>query len=323
MKGFNYNYIYAILMVVCLIIWGLGKGGYLPPYYLQIFILICINIILTTSLNLVNGFCGQLSIAHAGFMAIGAYSSCILTTLIFKGGIPIFILAVIIGGVISAMIGYIVGLPILRLKGDYLAIVTLAFGQVVHSFIRLTDEIGGFLQRIGIKNVGDLLISMGGPRGLTGIPRLTHPFLAVIVTILTIFVITRLVRSGYGRAWVSIREDEVSAEMMGIDVAHYKVLAFALSGLFAGIGGALYAHLLMFIHPDHFSFIKSIECLVFLYLGGMGSILGGIISSSSLTFLLELLRFTPKLQEYRLVFYPLILIVVMLRRSEGLFKRDL
>jgi branched-chain amino acid transport system permease protein len=324
---FNYNYLYIVLTIACLLVWGGEARGYFPPYYLQVFMLILINIILTTSLNVINGFCGQLSIGHAGFMAIGAYSSVLLTTVLFeiKGGpshLPIFLLALVIGGVVAGGVGYGVGLPILRLKGDYLAIVTLAFGQVIHSLIRLTDEIGEFFQKIGLSWLGEIFLSLGGPRGLTGIPRLTHPLIITGITILTIFVVNRLVHSSYGRAWVSIREDETSAEMMGVDVTKYKVLAFTIAGFFAGVGGALYAHILMFIHPDHFSLIKSVEYLVFLYLGGMGSIIGGIVAASSLTFLLEFLRITP-LREYRLIVYPLILIVLMLTKSEGLFKRDL
>lgn len=321
----KYKYFYLIISLSAIILWFLEKIDIITPYYLQIYILICINIILTVSLNLINGFCGQFSVGHAGFMAIGAYSACIITTILpkiyaysFHSVIfqkLIFFFGISIGGFIAAVIAYFIGLPILRLKGDYLAICTLSFGEVVRTMIKLSDEIGqGKLSQI-FKNIG-------GPRGLGNIPKLTNIFEVTIITIIIVYIIKKLVYSSYGRAWVSIRENEIAAEMMGINITRYKLLAFILAGFFAGISGGLYAHLLMFIHPDNFSFIKSVECLAFLYLGGIGSILGSIISASTMTFLLEFLRII-KFQEWRLVLYPLILIILMLTRPKGFFKKDI
>jgi branched-chain amino acid transport system permease protein len=327
MKKFNYKYVYFSFLTIGLLLWVFFKLNYIPPYYLQIFMLMCINVILTTSLNLINGFCGQLSIGHAGFMAIGAYTSCIFTTILFEVNTPIlkifiFVLALIIGGIVAGGIGYLIGLPLLKLRGDYLAIGTLAFNQVLHSSIKLSDEIGKFIQSLGLEPLAGIILAFGGPRGLGGIPKLTNLFYVITTTILVIFVINRLIHSSYGRAWTSIRDDETASEMMGVDTTKYKLIAFSLAGLLAGVAGGLYAHLLIFIHPDNFSLIKSIECLIFLYLGGMGSIFGSIISASLLTFLLEFLRII-QLQQYRLVFYPLILIILMLKRPEGLFRRDI
>ncbi|MEW6619861.1 MAG: branched-chain amino acid ABC transporter permease [bacterium] len=334
MKKYNYNYLYLILIFASMTVWILGDKGIITTYYIQIFILICINIILTTSLNLINGFCGQLSIGHAGFMAIGAYSASLFTTIIPKAYLysfsnlnpisqwAIFLLSLVIAGFMAGLVAYFIGLPLLRLRGDYLAIGTLAFGEVIRGVAKLSDEIGTFFNDIGLKNLGELIIGINGPRGLGGIPHLTNIFWVVSLTIIIIFIIDRLVHSSYGRAWVSIREDEISAEMMGINTARYKLLAFSLAGFFAGIGGGLYAHILMFIHPDNFCFIKSVEYLVYLYLGGMSSILGSVISAAGITFLLEFMRIIG-FQEWRLVIYPLILIILMLTKPEGFFKKDL
>ncbi|HAV42586.1 TPA: branched-chain amino acid ABC transporter permease [bacterium] len=335
MKRFDYKWFYGTLILSGLILWILNRYNLAKAYYIQIYLLISINIILTTSLNVINGLCGQFSIGHAGFMAIGAYSSALFTTVLPKvcpslsplllnplSKILFFLFALIIGGFVAGFVGYLIGKSVLRLKGDYLAIVTLAFGEVVRTSIRLTDELAGFLDGIGWRVLGGIVLALGGPRGLGGIPNLTNIFWACGFTIMIVALITRLIHSSYGRAWVAIREDEIAASVMGIDTTRFKILAFSLSSLLAGLGGGLYAHLLMFIHPDSFSFIKSIEYLVYLYLGGMGSIMGSIISATTLTFLLEFLRII-QLQQWRLVIYPLILIIFMLTRPGGLFRKDL
>lgn len=335
MKRFDYKWFYGTLILSGLILWILNRYNLAKAYYIQIYLLISINIILTTSLNVINGLCGQFSIGHAGFMAIGAYSSALFTTILpkvhpslsplmlnplFK--VLFFLFALIIGGLMAGFIGYLIGQSVLRLKGDYLAIVTLAFGEVVRTSIRLSDELAGFLDGIGWRELGKVILAFGGPRGLSGIPNLTNIFWACGFTIMTVALITRLIHSSYGRAWVAIREDEIAASVMGIDTTRFKILAFSFSSLLAGLGGGLYAHLLMFIHPDSFSFIKSIEYLVYLYLGGMGSIMGSIISATTLTFLLEFLRII-QLQQWRLIIYPMILVIFMLTRPGGLFRKDL
>lgn len=284
---------------------------------------------MTVSLNLINGFTGEFSIGHAAFMAIGAYTSCLVTTILFSAAkwpglwaIPLFLASVILGGLVSFALGYLVGLPILRLRGDYLAIVTLALVEVVRSGIKLTDELAGVLDKAHLFALSRIVQKIGGPRGIGQIPGFTNVFWAVAFTLLTVSVIHRLLHSSYGRVFLSMREDQIAAEMMGVDLTRYKLLSFAIASFFAGCGGGLYAHALRYIHPDNFNFIKSIEYLVYLYLGGMSSLWGSIIAAGSMTFLLEFLRMA-NLQQWRLVIYPLILILVMLRKPEGLFKRDL
>ncbi|MGA1874726.1 MAG: branched-chain amino acid ABC transporter permease [bacterium] len=324
----SYRYFYIGLILAGLIISLLGRFQLISRYYQQIFMFICINIIMTVSLNLINGFTGEFSIGHAAFMAIGAYTSCLLTTILFTTGqwpvqwqVLIFLASVFGGGLASFALGYLIGLPILRLKGDYLAIVTLALVEVVRSAIKLTDEFAAFLNKIHLFTLSQVVEEIGGPRGLGNIPGFTNIFWVVAFAILTVFIINRLLHSSYGRVWLSLREDDIAAEMMGVNISRYKVLSFAIASFWAGLGGGLYAHILRYIHPDNFNFIKSIEYLVYLYLGGMSSIWGSVIAASSLTFLLEGLRMF-KLQQWRLVIYPVILVFIMLRRPEGLFKRD-
>ncbi|MEW6381494.1 MAG: branched-chain amino acid ABC transporter permease [bacterium] len=325
----TYRSFYLGLTAAGLIVSLLVHFNILSRYYQQIFLFICINIVMTVSLNLINGFTGEFSIGHAAFMAIGAYTSCLVTTILFSAArwpglwsVPLFLASVMLGGLISFALGYLVGLPILRLRGDYLAIVTLALVEVVRSGIKLTDELAVALDKVHLSALSRIAQKLGGPRGIGQIPGFTNIFWAVAFTLLTVSVIHRLLHSSYGRVFLSMREDNIAAEMMGVDLTRYKVLSFAIASFFAGCGGGLYAHALRYIHPDNFNFIKSIEYLVYLYLGGMGSLWGSIIAAGSMTFLLEFLRMA-NLQQWRLVIYPLILILVMLRKPEGLFKRDM
>lgn len=327
-KKVSYVYFYIGLIITGLVISFLGRFQILSRYYLQIFMFMCINIIMTVSLNLINGFTGEFSIGHAAFMAIGAYTSCIFTTILFSSSkwppyyqIPFFLISILIGGFASFALGYIIGLPILRLKGDYLAIVTLALVEVMRSAIKLSDELAGLFQRMHLTRLSQIIQQIGGPRGLSSVPGFTNIFWTVFFTILTVFIINRLLNSSYGRVWLALRDDDIAAEMMGVNISFYKNLSFAIAGFWAGVGGGLYAHILRYIHPDNFNFIKSIEYLVYLYLGGMSSIWGSIIAAGSLTFLLELLRIV-NMQQWRLVIYPLILIIIMIKKPEGLFKRD-
>ncbi|MEW5802132.1 MAG: branched-chain amino acid ABC transporter permease [bacterium] len=325
----TYRSFYLGLVIAGLAVSLLVKFDILSRYYQQIFLFICINIIMTVSLNLINGFTGEFSIGHAAFMAIGAYTSCLMTTIIFPSAmwpwfwqIPLFLVSVIVGGLVAFAIGYLIGLPILRLEGDYLAIVTLAMVEVVRSAIKLTDELAALLERVHLSTLSRIVQKIGGPRGIGQIPGFTNIFWAVGFTLLSVVVIHRLLHSSYGRVWLSLRDDHIAAEMMGVDLTRYKVLSFAIASFWAGLGGGLYAHTLRYIHPDNFNFIKSIEYLVYLYLGGMSSLWGSIIAASSMTFLLEFLRMV-NLQQWRLVIYPVVLILIMLRKPQGLFKRDL
>lgn len=295
---------YVILILSYIIVSVLNKAGIINSYIMQIVMFAGVNIIMTVSLNLVNGFTGQFSIGHAGFMAVGAYISAMFTTLIFNTGswpqyiqIPFFIFSLFVGGIAAAIIGFLIGLPTLRLKGDYLAIVTLAFGEVVRALIRITDYIGG-------------------PRGLSGIPRYSSFFWVFVFVMLSVFAARNFINSSFGRACIAIRENELAAETMGIDTSRYKTISFTFSAFMAGVAGGLYAHILMFLQPDTFSFLKSNDFLVYLYAGGVASISGSIMSAFALTVIPEMLRF---LASWRIVIYGVLLLFMILKRPEGLY----
>lgn len=270
-----------------------GISTRLLDQYLQINLTsMCINIILAVSLNLINGFTGQLSLGHAGFMAVGAYSAVILTT---KLDYPF--LAGLVGAALAAgAAGFVIGVPTLRLKGDYLAIATLALGEI----IRVT------LQNIEYVN---------GPAGISGIPKLTTWAWLFGAMVLTILVVVNLVNSSYGRAIISVREDEIAAELMGINTTKYKVLAFVIGAAFAGVAGALYGHYFYIIKPETFNFMKSFDILVMVVLGGLGSTTGAVIAAIFITILTAVLQPFP---EVRMILYALILIIVMIYRPQGL-----
>ena len=267
---------------------------------------------LAVSLNLINGFTGQFSIGHAGFMAIGGYSSAFFTyyfgrnliqslsSVIFFPWLAksiIFVLALILGGMLAAVAGLVVGIPSLKLKGDYLAIATLGFGEII---------------RVMILNID----AVGGARGFADIPGYTNLFWVLFFMILTIIVVRNLIHSTHGRAFLSVREDEVAAEAMGINTTYYKVYAFVIGAFFAGIAGGLFGHYLMYLHTNSFTFMRSIEVIIMVVLGGMGSITGSILAAIILTILPEFLRVV---KDYRMVIYSLILIILMLTRPQGIF----
>jgi len=270
-------------------------------YYYQIIIYIGVNIILASSLNLINGFTGQFSLGHAGFMAIGAYTASVITSQMGAtpgvAGAFIFLLALLTAGVIASFFGLLVGIPSLRLKGDYLAIVTLGFGEII---------------RVVIQNLDFL----GGARGFTGIPKLTNFFWVFAVVAILMYIISNLIKSTYGKGFLAVRDDEVAAEAMGINTTRYKVVAFIAGAFFAGIAGGLYAHFVTYINPSQFSFVKSIEIVVMVIIGGMGHSVGVFISAVLLTVLPEALR---PIAEYRMVIYSLALVVIMISRPQGLF----
>ena len=274
----------------------------LNPYYYQIAIYVGINIILASSLNLINGFAGQFSLGHAGFMAVGAYTSAVITTELQIAGnsilyAPIFALALLSGGVVAAIFGLIVGIPSLRLKGDYLAITTLGFGEIIRVIVQNLDF-------------------LGGARGFTGIPKISNFFWVFSITAVLIFLIRNLINSTYGKAFLAVRDDEIAAEAVGISSTRVKVIAFVTGAFFAGMAGALYANFVTYINPAQFSFLKSFEIVVMVIIGGMGSILGVILSAILLTILPEALR---SVAQYRMVIYSLLLIVIMITRPRGLF----
>jgi len=294
-----------------------GLIGKINPYYFDILISIGINIILATSLNLVNGYTGQFSLGHAGFMAVGAYGSAWLT-LTFGyllgastfGTTTVFFLALAAGGLFAAIAGLAVGIPSLRLRGDYLAIVTLGFNEIIKGIIQNQEF-------------------LGAQTGLGNIVQHTNFFWTFGFAALTIYVVLNLVRSTYGSGFLAVRDDEIAAEAMGINTTKYKVLAFVIGAFFAGIAGGLYAHFKQFIHPEGFNFLTSVDIVVMVILGGMGSTWGVVFAAVLLTILPEFLRTLAHLPgmpekfqglvENRMIFYSLLLIILMLTRPQGLF----
>ncbi len=296
-------------------------SGSINGYYLQVVIFIGINIILAVSLNLINGYTGQFSLGHAGFMAIGAYVSAYLSKehgagvlRLFGGGqlgiVVLFIAVLIAGGLAAAVAGLLVGVPSLRLRGDYLAIVTLGFGEIIRVIIQNTDAVNG-------------------ASGYSGIPGYTTFFWAFALAAVTIYVVVSLIDSTYGRGFLTVRDDEVAAEAMGIDTTRRKVVAFVTGAFFAGIAGGLFAHETTYINPAGFDFQKSIEIVVMVILGGMGSTAGVAFAAVLLTALAEYLRFAAKypflpdwlrrIADNRTIIYALVLIALMLLRPQGLF----
>lgn len=266
-----------------------------------------IAVILAVSLNVVNGFTGQFSLGHAGFMAVGAYTSAKITLALADVQLAflpeaasdhvVFAIALAAGMGMAALAGLLVGLPSLRLRGDYLAIVTLGFGEIIRSVI-------------------ENLKFLGQATGLSGLPKYTNLTWVGAGVIATVIMARRLSASTEGRALFAIREDEIAAEAMGVDTVGYKVRAFVISSAYAGLAGGLLVHFLQLATPRSFNFVKSIEIVVFVVLGGLGSITGSIISAVTLTWLLERLR---GVDQYRMVGYAVLLIVLMLARPQGLF----
>ncbi|HUP49799.1 MAG TPA: branched-chain amino acid ABC transporter permease [Thermoanaerobaculia bacterium] len=290
-------------------------------YYHRIVVMMGINIILAVSLNIINGHAGQFSLGHAGFMAVGAYFAAYLTVYYFgpyaarlaEGPAQwvmqnvLLVTAVVLGGLFAAVTGYIVGLPSLRLRGDYLAIVTLGFGEIIRVVILNIDRVGA-------------------ARGLSGIPAWSNFFWVFFFAGLTILISVRLVRSSVGRAFLAVREDEIAAEAMGVDTTKYKVKAFMAGSCLAGVAGGLFAHYSpAYLNPTMFTFIKSFEVVAMVVLGGLGSISGSILAAILLTFLPEGLRgvkdFIPGGRDPRMVIYALMLIILMLTRPQGLLGR--
>jgi branched-chain amino acid transport system permease protein len=297
------QYVLIGSLVVVLVV-SLFSNAY-NPYFLDIAVMCGINITLAVSLNLINGFTGQFSLGHAGFMAIGAYSSAVLTTnygakllpLVGEKAWILFPVALIAGGLVAAVAGLVVGIPSLRLKGDYLAIVTLGFGEII---------------RVILQNIE----AVGGARGMTGIPDYTNLFWTFGLAAITIYVVWALVNSTYGRGFIAVSDDEVAAEAMGINTTRYKIIAFVVGAFFAGAAGGIYAHFRQYIAPVGFDFNKSIEIVVMVILGGMGKNVGVVVAAVLLTIVTEPLR---QFGEYRIILYALLIIGLMIARPQGLF----
>jgi branched-chain amino acid transport system permease protein len=291
--------------------------GLIDPYYVDVLTRIGINITLAASLNLINGHTGQFSLGHAGFMAVGAYTAATMTMFVGPQVLPTsapvavamfwFLLALLAGGFVAAAAGVFVGAPSLRLKGDYLAIVTLGFGQIIAVVFRNIEPLGGAL-------------------GLNGLPAHTNLFWVFAAAALTVYAITTMVNSTYGRGFLATHDDEVAAEAIGINTTRCKIVAFVIGAFFAGIAGGLYGHFTLTINPKGFDFNRSIEIVVIVIVGGMGNTTGVIIAATLLTLLPEGLRtlagMSPAFRwigESRPLLYSILLICLMLLRPQGLF----
>jgi branched-chain amino acid transport system permease protein len=291
------------------------------PFATYLMSIMGVNVILAVSLNIVNGMTGQFSIGHAGFMAVGAYVAGVFSLALKEVALSFLpvamsdqiflLLSLLLGGVAAAVCGFVVGLPSLRLRGDYLAIVTLGFGEIIRVFVQNTDAFGRAL-------------------GLSGIPQTAGLGMVGFWVFVVVLVARRLAGSSHGRSLWAIREDEVAAEAMGVDTTGYKVRAFVISSFFAGIAGGLFAHFVPIINPGSFTFVKSMEVVVMVVLGGLGSTTGAIIAAVFLTLLPEALRsaFTAmgaegslaqKVDQIRMPVYGLMLVALMLLRPQGLF----
>lgn len=268
-------------------------------YKAGIYINILIAILFAVSLNITVGLMGQLNLGFAGFISIGAYTGAVITRAMSNVNINDnikLVIALIVAGIVAGIFGVIVSALTLRLKGDYLAIITLAFGEMVRYVIQNIDFLGG---AAGFKNI----------------PIITNFTNTYIVTIISLIIIIRLMTSGYGRLVLSIREDEIASENIGINTNMVKIYGFFISSFFAGVAGVLFSHNLGVLSPDKFSFVYSIEILVMVVFGGIGSITGSIVSASFITIINELLR---QVSEYRVLIYSVVLIMIMIFRPEGL-----
>ena len=280
-------------LVIYGIIMGLTSAGMLSAFWQLNLIFAGINIILAASLNLINGYTGQFSLGHAGFMAVGAYVGVVLTTN-FQMAFPVTILA---GGVTAGLLGALIGLPTLRLRGDYLAIATLGLGEIV---------------RIVIINVP----YVGGAAGFKGIQHLTNFTWVFFLMLATLFLIKNFVNSRHGRACLAIRENEIAAESMGVNTTVYKVLAFTIGAFFAGVAGVLFGHNMYILSPASFTFMQSFNILIMVVMGGLGSMTGSIAGALVVTFLSAALASFPNA---RMIIYALALILLMFYRPQGLF----
>lgn len=299
MNTFNKkNFIINILGVSILfvVINILIQSGMINSYISGILILVCINIVLAISLNITAGCLGQMALGHAGFMSIGAYTAALFTKSNLIPGVGGYVLALILGGLIAMIIGVIIGIPALRLRGDYLAILTLAFCEI----IRVLIEFFKFT---------------GGAKGLTGIKLNKNFAIIYIIMLLCVFMMYTFMKSRHGRAILSIREDEIASESSGINLTFYKTLAFAYSAFFAGVAGGMYAHYIGILGAKNFDFNKSIDILVIVVLGGLGSFTGSAIGAIVLTILPEMLR---GFNDYRMFIYAVMLILMMMFRPSGL-----
>ena len=321
-KDFKENLItYGIVIVAFIIVEIMTATGSISSLMKGLLVPLCVYVILAISLNLTVGILGELSLGHAGFMCVGAFtgaffSRCMENVITVA---PVrFTLAILIGAVCACLIGLLIGMPVLRLKGDYLAIVTLAFGEIIKNVINVIyvgkDANGIHISMkdaasMSMESDGDLIIN--GAQGITGTPKDPNFIVGTILILITLFIVLNLIKSRDGRAIMSIRDNLIAAESVGIRITRYKLMAFSISAALAGVAGVLYAHNLnsLMATPKNFGYNMSITILVFVVLGGIGNIRGSIISAVILTLLPELLR---GMNDYRMLIYSIVLIVIML-----------
>ena len=310
---------YGIVILAYIIVQTMINSGSISSLMEGLMVPLCIYAILAVSLNLVVGILGELSLGHAGFMCVGAFASAFFSKCM-RGEMESdglrFFLALLIGVAAAAVFGLLIGIPVLRLKGDYLAIVTLAFGEIIKNLVNVLyigkDSSGFHISTQDVMTLdadGTMIIS--GPQGITGTPRDATFLIGIILVLITLFIVTNLTNSRSGRAIMSIRDNRIAAESIGINVTKYKLMAFTVSAALAGSAGVLYAHNLSTLTAttNNFGYNQSIMILVFVVLGGIGNIRGSVIAAVILTLLPELLR---GLSDYRMLIYAIVLIVMML-----------
>ncbi len=275
-------------------------------YWQQVATLAGIMVISALGLNLVYGYTGQFSLGHAAFYGIGAYASALITRTL-GGSVWTLLVGILAGTLLAGVVALAIGLPILRLRSDYLGIATLGFGIIMKVLFDNSDKV---------------IPVLGGSAGMCGIPRLTTFMWVFVLATIAVVVLRNLVFSSVGRALVSVREDELAAEAVGVNTTKYKTMGFVVGCMYAGVAGALYAHLYAYLNPANFDFLKSIDVLLIVVLGGLGSISGTVVAAVAWTFLLEGLRVVlpAAVQDWRMVIYPLMLIVFMLVRPDGVFQ---
>ena len=320
---------FGIVIAAFIIVQALIAGGMLSSQIKGLLVPICAYVVMAVSLNLTVGILGELSLGHAGFMSVGAFAG-IVTTTCLADVIPLaplrLAVAVIVGAVFAAIAGVIVGVPVLRLKGDYLAIVTLAFGEIIKNIVNVMylgfDESGLHFslveQKFQLSDTGTMIIN--GPIGVSGVTKISTFTSGVVLILVTLFFVLNFINSRTGRAVMAVRDNKIAADSIGISVTRYKLLAFVVSAAFAGAAGTLYAMNFSTVTAAKFDFNTSILVLVFVVLGGLGNIWGSIIAAALLTLLPELLR---GLSNYRMLIYAVLLIAMMLFNNSSLKKRML
>ena len=312
---------YGIVLVAFIVMQILINAGQISSLFEGLMVPLCTYIILAISLNLVVGVLGELSLGHAGFMCVGAFTSafcskCMQDTI--TNSIVRFLIALLIGIVVAAIFGLLIGIPVLRLNGDYLAIVTLAFGEIIKNIVNVLfigKDSKGFhfstkdVMALNMEPDGKVIVN--GPQGITGAPKDATFFIGFILVLITLFIVLNLIHSRDGRAIMAIRDNRIAAESIGINITKYKLMTFTISAAMAGAAGVLYGHNLsnLTANTNNFGYNMSINILVFVVLGGIGNIRGSIISAVVLTLLPELLR---GLSDYRMLIYAIVLIVMML-----------